>query len=469
MISEIEALGGNVMCSSARETIMYQSSFFNKDFSQVLSILADTILHPKMEEAELENQKEAARYEISEISRKPEMNLPELIHTVAYQHNTLGNPLLCPVESLDEMTSQNLKEFVKTWYTPERIVVAGAGMSHETMVKEAERLFGSLRSRSSVDASATSEVVTSGLSSSGSSSRSSSSSSRSLFSAASSGASPSSSNSTAASSYGSADFSTTALHSASHAGVTPTEIAHAKAHYTGGEAYIDQADSEFTHVYVAFEGVGIHDDDIYALATLQVLLGGGGSFSAGGPGKGMYSRLYSNVLNQYHAVDHCSAFHHCYNDSGLFGIAASVHPSFNSSIGHVIARELNLCTGPNRYGGVTYHELARARNQLKSSLVMALESRLVEVEDLGRQVLVHGKKVSVEEMCEKIDQVDLNTLHRVASRIFQGDNAVVRNDLNFGLGSGQATVVCQGKLEGLQDLRLLLYHQGLGADPRQQA
>jgi processing peptidase subunit alpha len=49
---------------------------------------------------------------------------------------------------------------------------------------------------------------------------------------------------------------------------------------------------------------------------MQMLLGGGGSFSAGGPGKGMYSRLYTNVLNQYYRVDYCAGFHHCYADSG---------------------------------------------------------------------------------------------------------------------------------------------------------
>ena len=38
------------------------------------------------------------------------------------------------------------------------------------------------------------------------------------------------------------------------------------------------------------------------------------------------------------------------------------------------------------YTPIPEEELQRAKNQLKSSLVMALESRSVEVEDLGRQV-----------------------------------------------------------------------------------
>ena len=40
---------------------------------------------------------------------------------------------------------------------------------------------------------------------------------------------------------------------------------------------------------------------------LQNLLGGGNSFSAGGPGKGMYSRLYREVLNRFHDVETVSS------------------------------------------------------------------------------------------------------------------------------------------------------------------
>ena len=43
-----------------------------------------------------------------------------------------------------------------------------------------------------------------------------------------------------------------------------------------------------------------HKDEANFIPTcvLHSLMGGGGSFSAGGPGKGMYTRLYTNVLNR---------------------------------------------------------------------------------------------------------------------------------------------------------------------------
>ena len=91
----IQSVGGNVMCSSSRETMMYQSSVFNQDISTVLEAFADTIRRPNLDAMELALQREAAAWEVQEISGKPELYLPELVHAQAYRDNTLGHPLLC--------------------------------------------------------------------------------------------------------------------------------------------------------------------------------------------------------------------------------------------------------------------------------------------------------------------------------------------------------------------------------------
>ena len=70
---------------------------------------------------------------------------------------------------------------------------------------------------------------------------------------------------------------------------------------------------------------------------------------------------------------------------------------------------------------------------------------MVELEDLGRQVQVHGRKVGVKEMCAKIEAVTVADLRRVAREVFGGQ---VRN---VGEGSGAPTVVLQeGEQEGLK-------------------
>lgn len=45
--------------------------------------------------------------------------------------------------------------------------------------------------------------------------------------------------------------------------------------------------------------VSLQEGDFIPFAVLNMMMGGGGSFSAGGPGKGMFTRLYLNVLNRW--------------------------------------------------------------------------------------------------------------------------------------------------------------------------
>ena len=120
-------------------------------------------------------------------------------------------------------------------------------------------------------------------------------------------------------------------------------------HYTGGFLSLPPLAippnpmlPRVSHIHLAFESLPIDSPDIYSLATLQTLLGGGGSFSAGGPGKGMYSRLYTNVLNQYGWVENCMAFNHAYTDSGLFGISAACATQYVPRMLDTMARELSL-------------------------------------------------------------------------------------------------------------------------------
>jgi len=93
-----------------------------------------------------------------------------------------------------------------------------------------------------------------------------------------------------------------------------------KSQYVGGD-FRQHTGGEATHFAVAFEVPGWNNEKEAVTATvLQMLMGGGGSFSAGGPGKGMHSWLYRRVLNEYQEVQSCTAFTSIFNDTGLFGI-----------------------------------------------------------------------------------------------------------------------------------------------------
>ncbi|KAJ1370800.1 hypothetical protein KIN20_032603 [Parelaphostrongylus tenuis] len=67
------------------------------------------------------------------------------------------------------------------------------------------------------------------------------------------------------------------------------------------------------------------DPDLIAFCT-PMQLGGESSFSSGGPGKGMYSRLYTEVMNRCHWIYGATSYNHSYADAGLFCVHASSDP-----------------------------------------------------------------------------------------------------------------------------------------------
>ncbi|KZL72676.1 mitochondrial-processing peptidase subunit alpha [Colletotrichum tofieldiae] len=441
MLEQVEALGGNIQCASSRESMMYQAATFNGAVPTTIGLLAETIRDPKLTEEEVLEQLGTAEYEIKEIWSKPELILPELVHTAAFKDNTLGNPLLCPEERLGSISRATIQRYRDLFYRPERIVVAFAGVEHAEAVKLAEQYFGDMKgSHQEPTLSRTGSETSIGSQASEPTDASSASSA-----AASSSSSPAQQPSKLLSKVPFfKNLSTSAPNSASVLSTSPSYDINAPAHYTGGFLSLPPQPPSlnpnlptFTHIHLAFEGLPISSDDIYALATLQTLLGGGGSFSAGGPGKGMYSRLYTNVLNQHGWVESCVAFNHSYTDSGLFGISASCIPGRTASMLDVMCRELRALTLDTGFSALKAGEVNRAKNQLRSSLLMNLESRMVELEDLGRQVQVHGRKIPVTDMCRKIEALTVEDLRRVA-RIVAG--GLVEN---AGRGSGAPTVVLQ--------------------------
>lgn len=178
-----------------------------------------------------------------------------------------------------------------------------------------------------------------------------------------------------------------------------------KSIYRGGDfrCQADSADQK-THFALAFEFPHgwFNDKDAMTLTVLQMLMGGGGSFSTGGPGKGMYSRLYLRVLKEYPQIQSITAFSNIYNRTGLFGIQATTGSDFASEAIDLAVKELIAVALP---ATVDPEELVRAKQTTKSAILMNLESRMITSEDIGRQILTYGERKPLEHFLKLVDSV----------------------------------------------------------------
>ena len=180
-----------------------------------------------------------------------------------------------------------------------------------------------------------------------------------------------------------------------------TPAARETARYGGGEVRADR-DLEQVHITLGFEGLAYDDDDYYAASVLSALLGGG-----------MSSRLFQEVREKRGLVYSIYSYQSAYTDGGLFGIYAGTGADEVSELMPLIADELNkvrLSVGED--------EVARARAQLKASILMSLESTSSRCEQLARQMLVYGRPVPTEEIVAMIDAVTTQDVVRVAERLF---------------------------------------------------
>lgn len=180
-------------------------------------------------------------------------------------------------------------------------------------------------------------------------------------------------------------------------------------------------EDEFAHVALVFHTENWHSSDLMAMCTLNMMMGGGGHFSAGGPGKGMYTRIYQEVLGRYSWLNglHCS--HSIYDDSGIFAYYGTCTPQYNKDLLYVMAEQASNTA--NRI--VTQEELDRAKTALATNICFDFEDRQVVFEDICRQIKVYGEHKTPDMWLDQIQKVTGEDVQRVAQKMLASKPTVV--------------------------------------------
>jgi len=190
------------------------------------------------------------------------------------------------------------------------------------------------------------------------------------------------------------------------------QVARPKPQFTG--AAITERDDTvgLAHVAVAVEGVSWANPDYFTFMVLQTLIGSWDR-SIGG-GKNLSSRLCEKVATE-NLVHSISTFNTCYDQTGLFGtyLVAPGGERLEDAIYEVFNEY-------NRIGKtVSQEEVERAKNRLKASVLMHLDGTTAVAEDIGRQVLTYGRRLTPAEVLTRIDAVTHTTVRRVVKEHFE--------------------------------------------------
>jgi predicted Zn-dependent peptidase len=191
----------------------------------------------------------------------------------------------------------------------------------------------------------------------------------------------------------------------------------------GGGVHVEKRELEQVHIALALAGVSQHDPALYSTQVFTNIVGGG-----------MSSRLFQEAREKRGLCYSIYSFHAPYSDVGMFGLYAGTDAADTAELMRLIVEVI-----ANTAETLSESEVARSKAQMKTGLLMALESSGERIGQLARQMITWGRPIPLAELIEKIEAVTVESA-RAAGRalIARGKLATAVIGLGSGLESAAA-------------------------------
>jgi predicted Zn-dependent peptidase len=179
---------------------------------------------------------------------------------------------------------------------------------------------------------------------------------------------------------------------------------------------VELIDKSLEQVHFVLGGAGLRQDarERYVLYLLNTIMGGS-----------MSSRLFQEVRERQGLVYSIYSGNAAFRDCGLFYVYAGTEPDHFPKVLGLVLEELRKL----RRAGVTSDELSRAKDHLKGSLMLSLESTSSRMTRIAKQELYFGQAFSLDEILAAVDRVTVEEVDGVIATL---------------LGSGPLSLVALG-------------------------
>jgi predicted Zn-dependent peptidase len=188
-------------------------------------------------------------------------------------------------------------------------------------------------------------------------------------------------------------------------------------------AFRKKASLEQVHVYMGMPAYPLPHDSRFVCYVLNTVLGGG-----------MSSRLFQNIREKQGLAYSVYSELSMYRDAGCMAISAATSKESAKKVVYSVMEELRQA----RETAVPADELRRAKDHLKGSFMLGLESTSSRMGNLARQELYFGRFFTLDEMIESIEAVTAEQVQAIAQELFDPD---------------RITLAMLGRLDGLKMTR----------------
>ena len=166
----------------------------------------------------------------------------------------------------------------------------------------------------------------------------------------------------------------------------------------------DKKELEQVHIVLGVPSYPLAHEGRYAASLMNVILGGG-----------MSSRLFQNIRERQGLAYAIESDLSPYTDSGVLSVYAGTSRESAAKLIRSVSEELRSI----RADGVSDEELRRAKDHLKGSMMLSLESTSSRMSNLARQAMYLHRFISLDEMLTSIEAVTREQVHAIARDFFE--------------------------------------------------
>ncbi|GBE85172.1 Mitochondrial-processing peptidase subunit beta [Sparassis crispa] len=186
-------------------------------------------------------------------------------------------------------------------------------------------------------------------------------------------------------------------------------LAHPKTNFVGSEVRVRDDELPTAHLAIAVEGVSWSSPDYYPMLVMQSIFG---NWDRSLGSAGLMSSRLSHIISSNNLANSFMSFSTSYSDTGLWGIYLVTENVMNmDDLAHFTLREwTRMSIAP------TDVEVERAKSQLKASLLLTLDGSTAVAEDIGRQLVTSGRRLTPQQIEYAVDSVTPADIKRVAQK-----------------------------------------------------
>ncbi|VEU22403.1 DEKNAAC103324 [Brettanomyces naardenensis] len=333
---EVEDCGSHLNAYTSRENTVYYAKSLKEDIPRAVDILSDILTRSKLEKLSIERERPVIIRESEEVDKMYDEVIFDRLHEVVYKEQPLGRTILGPIKNIKSLTQPDLKNYIKTNYKGDRMVLVGVGcVNHSELVELAKKDFGHV------------------------------------------------------------PLSERPLPLGTPRGRLPV--------FCGGEVKINERSLPNTYIALCVEGCSWSSKDYFKALVAQAIVGNWDRATNSSPTPlakavtlGVRGNQDEPLCNSF------MSFSTSYSDSGLWGVYLVVDKNTNCKpvIDEILKEWRRL-----RQGNISDEEIATAKAQLKGSLLLSLDGTTAIAEDVGRQLVTTGQRLSPEETFDIVNNI----------------------------------------------------------------